>query len=88
MSHEEKLQNFNRLLALQDAISEEKHAAYVGRTLRCLVDGLSDDARWDLTARTPGNRLVRVVGGKEAVGQFRDVKITGSNKWSLFGELV
>ena len=88
MSKEEKLQNFNRLTALQDKISEEKHAAYVGRTLRCLLDGLSDDARYDLTARTPGNRLVRVVGDKEALGQFRDVKITGANKWSLFGELV
>ena len=56
--------------------------------MRCLIDGLSDDARYDLTARTPGNRLVRVVGASSALGQFRDVKITGANKWSLFGELV
>jgi tRNA-2-methylthio-N6-dimethylallyladenosine synthase len=88
MSREEKLANFNRLTALQDSISEEKHAAYVGKTVRCLLDGLSDDARYDLTARTPGNRLVRVVGDPSALGQFRDVKITGANKWSLFGELV
>ena len=88
MSHEEKLANFNRLLALQDRISEEKHAAYVGKTVRCLLDGLSEDPRWDLTARTPGNRLVRVVGDKNALGQFRDVKITDANKWSLFGELA
>ena len=88
MPREEKLANFNRLTALQDAISEEKHAAYVGKTLRCLIDGLSDDSRWDLTARTPGNRLVRVVGNPSALGQFRDVKITGANKWSLFGELI
>ena len=88
MSREEKLANFNRLTALQDRISEEKHAAYVGRTVRCLIDGLSDDLRYDLTARTPGNRLVRVVGDKSALGQFRDVKITDANKWSLFGELV
>ncbi len=88
MSHQEKLANFNRLLALQDQISEEKHRAYVGKTLRCLLDGLSDDARYDLTARTPGNRLVRVVGDPAALGQFRDVKITDANKWSLFGELV
>ena len=88
MSHQEKLANFNRLLALQDAISEEKHAAYIGKTVRCLIDGESDDARYDLTARTPGNRLVRVVGDKSALGQFRDVKITDANKWSLFGELV
>ena len=88
MPREEKLQNFNRLTALQDAISEEKHAAYIGKTVRCLLDGLSDDQRYDLTARTPGNRLVRVVGDPAALGQFRDVKITGANKWSLFGELV
>ncbi|MCF2662831.1 tRNA (N6-isopentenyl adenosine(37)-C2)-methylthiotransferase MiaB [Pseudoflavonifractor phocaeensis] len=88
MSHQEKLANFNRLVALQDSISEEKHAAYIGKTVRCLIDGLSDDARYDLTARTPGNRLVRVVGPKEALGQFRDVKITDANKWSLFGELM
>ena len=87
MSREEKLANFNRLTALQDAISEEKHAAYIGKTVRCLVDGLSDDSRYDLTARTPGNRLVRVVGDKSAMGQFKEVKITGANKWSLFGEL-
>ena len=87
MTREEKLANFNRLTALQDAISEEKHAAYVGKTVRCLIDGLSEDERYDLTARTPGNRLVRVVGDKSALGQFRDVKITGANKWSLFGEL-
>ena len=88
MPREEKLANFNRLTALQDPISEEKHAAYIGKTVRCLLDGLSDDERYDLTARTPGNRLVRVVGDPAALGQFRDVKITGANKWSLFGELV
>ena len=88
MPREEKLANFNRLVALQDTSSEEKHAAYIGKTVRCLLDGVSDDPRYDLTARTPGNRLVRVTGDREALGQFRDVKITGANKWSLFGELA
>ncbi len=88
MSREEKLQNFNRLTALQDSISEEKHRAYIGKTVRCLVGGRSDDPRWPLTARTPGNRLVRIAGGDAAPGQFRDARITGANKWSLFGELV
>ena len=88
MPRAERQANFNRLTTLRDAISEEKHRAYVGRTVRCLLDGLSDDERYDLTARTPGNRLVRVVGGRSALGQFRDVKITDANKWSLFGELI
>jgi len=88
MSREEKLANFNRLVALQDRISEEKHRAYIGKTVRCLVDGTSDDPRWALTARTPGNRLVRLDGPADAVGQFREIKITDANKWSLYGELA
>ncbi len=88
MTREEKLVNFNRLVALQDQISEEKHAAYVGTTQRCLIDGCSDDPDYAFTARTPGNRLVRVKGQGDAVGQFRQVRITSANKWSLFGELV
>ena len=88
MSREEKLANFNHLTALQDRISEEKHAAYIGKTVRCLIDGVCDDGKFDLTARTPGNRLVRLTGDKSAVGQFRNVKITDANKWSLFGELI
>jgi len=88
MSREEKLKNFNRLTALQDHISEEKHTAYIGKTVRCLIDGTSDDPERPLTARTPGNRLVRVSGDSDAVGTFRDVKITGANKWSLWGDLL
>jgi len=88
MPREEKLANFNRLTALQDKISEEKHAAYIGKTVRCLIDGTSDDERFQFTARTPGNRLVRVAGTDAKPGQFRDVKITDANKWSLFGELA
>ena len=88
MSREEKLQNFNRLVALQDSISEEKHAAYIGKTMRCLADGESGDSRYPLSARTPGNRLVRLTGNPDVIGQFVQVKITDANKWSLFGEMV
>ena len=85
---EEKQKWFDRLCDTQNRISEELHAAYVGRTLRCLVDGESDDARWPLTARTAGGRLVHLVGDKSAVGTYHNVKITDSNTWALFGELV
>ena len=88
VSREEKQKWFDRLCDTQNRISEELHAAYVGRSLRCLVDGESDDARWPLTARTAGGRLVHLVGDKSAVGTYHDVKITDSNTWALFGELV
>ena len=88
VSREEKQKWFDRLCDTQNRISEELHAAYVGRTLRCLVDGESDDARWPLTARTAGGRLVHLVGDKSAIGAYHDAKITDSNTWALFGELV
>ena len=79
---------FDRLCDAQNRISEEIHAQYVGRTLRCLIDGESDDSRWPLTARTAGGRLVHLVGDKAAIGTYHDVKITDSNTWALFGEMV
>ena len=84
----EKKANFQRLVDAQNAISAEKHAAYVGRTLRCLIDSVSQDPAYALNARTPGNRLVRVEQGSEdLVGTFRQVEITAANTWSLFGKL-
>ena len=84
---EEKQRWFDRLCAVQNGISEELHRQYVGQTLRCLVDGESDDARWPLTARTAGGRLVHCTGDRAALGEYRDVKITDSNTWALFGTI-
>ena len=84
---EEKQKWFDRLCAVQNGISEELHRQYVGQTLRCLVDGESDDARWPLTARTAGGRLVHCTGDRADLGEYRDVKITDSNTWALFGTI-
>ncbi|MCI6728715.1 MAG: tRNA (N6-isopentenyl adenosine(37)-C2)-methylthiotransferase MiaB [Clostridiales bacterium] len=85
VSREEKNRWFDRLCALQNGISEEKHRAYVGRRYRVLVDGTEGEL---LTARTEGGRLVRLAGDKALVGQFREVEITGSTTWSLTGVFV
>lgn len=79
----EKVAHFQRLVERQGQISEEKHAAYIGKTVRCLTDGQDGKG---LTTRTPSNRLVRLAGGEGLIGQFMDVKITGANKWSLSEE--
>ena len=84
----EKQKWFDILCSTQNEISARLHAGYVGRTLRVLVDGETDDARWPLSARTAGGRLVHLVGDKSALGQYRDVKITDSNTWALFGEML
>ena len=52
------------------------------------MDGESGDGEFPLSSRTEGNRLVRLKGGKELIGQFIHVGITGSNTWALYGEAV
>ncbi len=85
-SREEKLARFDRLCALQNSISEEKHAQYVGKTVRVLVDGREPDG--PLTARNEGGRLVRLGGDDRLIGKFVNAKITGSSTWSLTGEVL
>ena len=82
---EEKNRRFDHLLAVQNAISEEKHRAYVGKTLRVLVDGRDGDK---LTARTDGGRLVRLEGDDALIGQFVNVTITDATTWSLSGAVT
>ena len=79
---------FDRLCQVQNEISARRHAAYVGKTLRVLVDGETDDSRWPLSGRTAGGRLVHLVGDKSAIGTYRYVTVTDSNTWALFGELT
>ena len=82
---EEKNRRFDRLCAVQNAISEELHSQYAGKVMRCLIDGTDKD---QLTARTEGGRLVRLPGDKNLVGTFANIEITGSTTWSLTGKIA
>ncbi len=79
----EKNRRFDQLCALQNSISEQIHQNYIGKTMRCLVDGQDKEL---LTARTEGGRLVRFSGDSTLIGSFIDLKITGATTWSLTGQ--
>ena len=81
---EEKNRRFDQLCATQNRISEEIHSAYVGKELRCLVDGQDKEL---LTARTEGGRLVRFAGNADLIGTYQTITITGSTTWSLTGTI-
>ena len=82
---EEKNRRFDQLCAVQNAISEQIHQTYIGKTLRCLVDGQDKEL---LTARTEGGRLVRFAGCDSLIGTFQNITITGATTWSLTGDLA
>jgi len=82
---EEKSRRFDKLCNVQNEISVQIHEAYVGKTLRCLVDGRDKDM---LTARTEGGRLVRFAGCDSLIGTYQNLTITGCTTWSLVGELA
>ena len=82
---EEKSRRFDRLCALQNSISEQIHEGYIGKTMRCLVDGKDGDK---LTARTEGGRLVRFAGCDSLIGTYQYLTVTGATTWSLTGELM
>jgi len=86
-TREEKQIRFDRLIELQNAISEETHTRYIGNTARVLVDGESHDERYPLKARTNGGRLVHLLGEAGLVGSFANAVITHCNSWSLFGKI-
>jgi len=76
VTREEKQVRFERLMDLQNEISERKHEAYIGKTIRVLVDGAVENKEFSETdpnnsqsggeviypikARTNGGRLVHL----------------------------
>ena len=87
-TREDKQKHFDALTELANRISGEKHREYEGRTLRVLVDGETGKEEYNLSSRTNGGRLVHLRGDKSLIGQFVEVRITASNTWALYGELV
>ena len=82
---EEKNRRFDKLCAVQNAISEQIHNDYVGKNMRCLVDGKDKEM---LTARTEGGRLVRCEGCDSLIGTYQNITITGATTRSLTGTLA
>jgi len=86
-TREEKQDRFDRLLAVQNRICREINDTYVGRTVRVLIDGESEDKEYTLSARTEGFKLVHVKGDKSLIGTWADVRIEKRSTWALFGRV-
>ena len=76
------------LLAVQEAVSREAHAALVGGEVETLVEGPSKRNASRLTGRTRTNDIVIFAGAADLAGKLATVRLTDSTPLPLAGELV
>ncbi|MEJ2199771.1 MAG: tRNA (N6-isopentenyl adenosine(37)-C2)-methylthiotransferase MiaB [Desulfuromonadaceae bacterium] len=84
----ERQERFDRLLALQENISEQWRENDAGKTLEVLVEGESRKGGSQLFGRTRWNRIVNFDGDRSLVGQLVLVRVTRVYRNSHLGRLV
>jgi tRNA-2-methylthio-N6-dimethylallyladenosine synthase len=88
VSMEVKKERFNRLLAIVTKSAKTRNEAYVGKTLKVLVEGQSKRNADILSGYSEENKLVNFIGNEKFIGQIVNVKITKAKSWTLEGEMI
>ena len=86
ITKEQKQKRFEKLLKAQDECVLPKQNAYMGKTLRVLIDGNSKDSEYPYTARTEGGLLVCCNGDNIKIGEFATVIIDKTSLRCLFAK--
>lgn len=88
-----KQRRFERLMKVQKEISRRKHKAFIGKTIRVLVEGVSEETELLLQGRHSQQApeidgVTYISSGEAHPGDMVDVKITDSHDYDLVGEIV
>ncbi len=88
-----KHERFNRLVDVINLSAAECNAAYRGRVCDVLVEGFAKRGKRTLSGRTESFKLVDITLPEgdmpdEFIGEIVPVRITGSNTFSLKGEII
>ncbi|MBE6541022.1 MAG: tRNA (N6-isopentenyl adenosine(37)-C2)-methylthiotransferase MiaB [Ruminococcaceae bacterium] len=86
--HEVSTERFERMLALQNKISDERNRRFEGRTLRVLAEGVSKNDPSMLTCRGDCVRPIHVKADPSLIGSFVDVKVRKVETFCLEGEIL
>ena len=84
-------ERMERLRAVVERSALVRHRARIGKVEEVLVEGPSKRDPSVITGRTGQNKLVHfepVEGRRIAIGSFAEVRVTGSARHHLFGELI
>lgn len=88
VSMEEKEKRLQILMEHTNHWAKVKNEAYLGKTLKVLVDGPSKKNENVYCGYSETNKLVNFIGENIHVGDIVDVKITATKSWSLDGEAI
>lgn len=83
-----KRERLHRLIALQNGISREKNAAWVGREMEVLVEGISPKNPGMLQGYSREFRMICFPGDPRRIGRIARVIGAQAHQWGLTGELL
>lgn len=92
LSEKVKRERRDRLMKLQQQISLENNEKYIGSTIKCIVEGYTDDGVVISRSEHDAPEIDGVVYAKSnepvVPGDIEEVKITRADEYDLFGEIV
>ncbi|MCC6137161.1 MAG: 30S ribosomal protein S12 methylthiotransferase RimO [Bdellovibrionaceae bacterium] len=88
-----KEKRFHTLMKAQNKISKKLHKKFIGKTMKVIIDGVSEETDLLLQGRTslqaPGiDGVVLISEGKAKPGDIVDVLITDSHDYDLVGRII
>ncbi len=87
-----KHQRYKKLMELQKRISSENNRKYIDTTLKCIVEGYSDEGTVILRSEHDApevDGLVYAVSKEPVVpGDIENVKINNADEYDLYGEII
>lgn len=88
---EVKQARLDKLMALQQSISEQVAATFIGKTLKVIVDRKEGEyfiCRSEYSSPEVDPEVLVKSDNELAVGEFYNVEITGSDEFDLYGNVV
>ena len=82
--HEVIQERFERLLDVQNSISQELHEGYIGKTIRVLAETESRVADYPVSARSDGGRPVYLRSSRPVIGEFVQARVDRCSPWALY----
>lgn len=87
-----KKQRRDRLMKLQQKISQENNQRYIGSTINCIVEGFCDDGQVILRSEHDAPEIDGLVYASSETqvipGDIEKVKIVDADEYDLFGQII